>query len=42
MYIYENRGVYIGHKIDAEGIHLTTEKVAEIGKAPYPTCMNKT
>ena len=33
--------VYIGHKIDAEGIHLTTEKVEAIGKAPSPTCVEE-
>ena len=31
--------VYIGHKVDAEGIHLTNDKVEAIGKALSPTCV---
>ena len=33
--------VYMGHKVDAEGIHPTNEKVEAIGNAPSPTCVNE-
>ena len=33
--------VYLGHRVDAEGIHPTSEKVEAIRDAPPPTCVKE-
>ena len=33
--------VYLGHRLDAEGIHPTNEKLLALQQAPIPTCVTE-
>ena len=35
--VLENSCVYLGHRLDAEGIHPTTDKFIALQNAPEPT-----